>query len=98
MRLGPLPSLTTPPGSPRRDTSDSSRYDSYCGIRQRSVFFAPQRITVLEPHDSRRFSSGFRCLCVAIGLGLLALMVVGYTALAGPSAAKDSQARLNAVR
>ncbi|WP_284124604.1 type II secretion system F family protein [Parerythrobacter aestuarii] len=32
------------------------------------------------------------------GGGLMALMVVGYTALSGPSAAKESQRRLNAVR
>ncbi|NNC58636.1 MAG: type II secretion system F family protein [Erythrobacter sp.] len=32
------------------------------------------------------------------GGGLMALMVVGYAALAGPSAAKESQRRLNAVR
>lgn len=32
------------------------------------------------------------------GGGLMALMVVGYAALSGPSAAKESQRRLNAVR
>ncbi len=32
------------------------------------------------------------------GGGLMALMVVGYAAFAGPSAAKESQRRLNAVR
>ena len=32
------------------------------------------------------------------GGGLMALMVVGYTALSGPNAAKESQRRLNAVR
>ncbi|WP_435418371.1 type II secretion system F family protein [Parerythrobacter aurantius] len=32
------------------------------------------------------------------GAGLMAVMVIGYTALSGPSAAKESQRRLNAVR
>ena len=38
----------------------------------------------------------FQILLVAAGL--MALMVVGYTLLAGPSAAKESQRRLQAVR